>query len=189
MSAVAAPFGFRPSYNPIGLDRAKRYTIAGGYPTALFKGMPVILNTNGTINAGTAGADLLGVFIGCTYVDANGKPNVQSTWPAGQAIFPGTVPEAWIADDPNDVFEVQASGSIPQTAIGDQSDVLNVGNGSLSTGLSTCALNATLAGAAGQGQFRIVGISPNVDNVAGDAFTVVQVQIARHQYIANKAAI
>mgnify|MGYP000390794777 FL=1 len=76
MSATSAPFGFRPAYNPIGLDRAKKYAIAAAYGTQINKGMPVILNTNGTVVAGTAAADLLGVFAGCEYVDATGKPAV-----------------------------------------------------------------------------------------------------------------
>lgn len=189
MTAALAPFGFRPAYNPIGLERAKKYTIAGGYVNAIYKGMPVILNTNGTIVAGTAAADLVGVFAGCEYVDATGKPNVSPFWPAAQAIQANTVPVAWVYDDPNEVYEVQSDGSIAQTAVGDQADVSNVTNGSVATGLSASTLSATLAGVGVQAQFRIVGFGQQVDNVPGDAFTVVQVQIARHQYIANKVAV
>lgn len=186
MSATSAPFGFRPSYNPIGLDRAKRYTIASAYGTAIFKGQPVILNTNGTITAGTAAADLLGVFAGCEYTDATGKRNVSPNWPAGQVA---TDIWAWVYDDPNDVYEVQADGSIAATAIGDQADVSNVSSGSTSTGLSAATLSATLAGAGVQAQFRIIEIAPYVDNAAGDAFTIVRVKIARHQFVSNKVAI
>lgn len=189
MSAVSAPFGFRPSYSPIGFDRAKKYTIASAYGTAIFKGQPVILNTNGTITAGTAAADILGVFAGCEYVDATGKPNVSPTWPAGQTVLSGTVPVAWVYDDPENVYEVQSDGSIAQTAIGDQADVSNASAGSTSTGQSAATLSATLAGAAAQAQFRIVGFAQNLDNAPGDAFTVVQVKIARHQFVSNKVAI
>lgn len=187
MSALSAPFGFRPAYNPTGRTRDKKYTIAGAYGTAIYEGMPVILNTNGTITAGTAAADILGVFMGCEYIDATGKPNVSTFWPAAQAILAGSVPVAWVVDDPECVYEVQADGSIAQTAIGDQADVTNVGNNS--NGRSQCTLASALAGAGVQAQFRIVGFGQALDNLPGDAFTVVQVKVARHQFIANKVAI
>ena len=189
MSAVNTPFGFRPAYNPIGLERAKKYTILSGYATQILKGMPVIFNTNGSVVAGTTAADLIGVFAGVEYVDATGKPTYSNFWPAGQTVLAGTVPVAYVYDDPSDVYEVQADGSIAQSAIGDQADFSNVAAGLTSTGLSTCTLSATLAGAGVQAQFRIVGFSQALDNAVGDAFTVVQVQIARHQYVANKIAI
>ena len=191
MSATSAPFGFRPAYNPIGLERAKKYTIASAYNTQIPKGAPVILNTNGTITMGTAAADIVGVFAGCEYVDNVGKPTESSFWPANQVA---TQIVAWVYDDPNEVFEVQSDGSIAQTAVGDQADVSNVAavTGSAAIGgnvLSAATLSATLAGAAAQAQFRIVGFGQAVDNLPGDAFTVVQVQIARHQFISNKVAV
>ena len=187
MSAASAPFGFRPAYHPSGLERAKKYAIASAYGTAIYKGQPVILNTNGTIVVGTAAADLLGVFAGCEYVDSTGKPTVSTFWPASTAVLAGTVPTAWVYDDPEQIYEVQSDGSIAQTAIGDQADVSNVGNNANS--LSTATLSATLAGAAAQAQFRIIGFGQQIDNLPGDAFTVVQVKLARHQFISNKVAI
>lgn len=189
MSTTSAPFGFRPAYHPTGLDRARKYNIASGYAANIFKGQPVILNTNGTVVAGTAAADLLGVFAGCEYTDSNGKPTVSNYWPTGTTIASGTTATAWVYDDPSEVYEVQADGSVAQTAVGDQADVSNVATGSTMTGLSTATLSASLAGAGVQAQFRIVGFSQAVDNTPGDAFTVVQVQIARHQFVSNKVAI
>jgi hypothetical protein len=187
MSATSAPFGFRPAYHSTGLDRDSKYAIAAAYGTQISEGMPVILNTNGTITAGTAAADLLGVFMGCEYIDATGKPNVSNFWPAGQTVLAGTTPVAWVNDDPNTVYEVQADGSIAQTAIGDQADVTNVAANA--NGRSQATLASALSGAGVQGQFRIIGFGGALDNAVGDAFTVVQVKIARHQFIANKVAI
>lgn len=187
MSATLAPFGFRPAYHPSGLDRASKYTIASAYGTAIYKGQPCILNTNGTVVVGTAAADLLGIFNGVEFVDPTGKPTYSTFWPAGQTVLAGTTPTAWVWDNPDVVYEVQADGSIAQTAIGDQADVSNVGNNS--NGLSTCTLSSTLAGAGVQAQFRIVGFGGAPDNTPGDAFTVVQVELARQQFVANKVAI
>lgn len=189
MSQVSAPFGFRPVYGVNGQPRAQQYTIAGAYATAIYKGMMVTLNTNGTIVAAAAAADFLGVFQGVEYVDASGKPTYSNYWPAAQAIFTNSVPRAYVWSDPETVFEVQANGPVAQTAIGDQSDVVNVGSGSNQTGLSTSGLSSSLAGAGVQGQWKIVAIAPYADNIAGDPFTIVQVQMARSQFVANKVAI
>lgn len=189
MSATSAPFGFRPAYHPSGLDRASKFTIASAYGSVIYKGMPVILNTNGTVVQGAAASDLLGVFAGVEFVDPTGRPVLSNYWPAGQAVLSGTAPVAWVYADEKIVYEVQADGSIPQTAIGDQADVSNVTAGSVQTGLSAATLSATLAGAGVQAQFRIVGFGQQVDNAPGDAFTIVQVQIARQQFVANKVAI
>jgi len=187
MSATSAPFGFRPAYHPTGLDRAKKYAVASTYGTAMYKNQPCILNTNGTVVVGAAASDLLGVIAGFEYIDTDSKPWVSTFWPAGQTAFTGTVPVAWVYDDPEIVYEVQSDGSIPQTAIGDQADLTNIGNSS--RGLSTCTLSATVATVGVQAQFRIVGFGQALDNLPGDAFTVVQVKIARHQFISNKVAI
>lgn len=188
MSAVSAPFGFRPAYHVSGFDRSRKYAIAAAYGTQLNEFQPVILNTNGTVTVGAGAADLLGVFMGCEYVDATGKPNVSRFWPAAQTVLSGTTPIAWVDDDPQTVYEVQSDGSIAQTAIGDQADLSNI-SAVTSFGQSQCTLSASLAGAGVQAQFRIVGFGQALDNLPGDAFTVVQVQIARHQFVANKVAI
>lgn len=187
MSATSFPFGFRPAYHSTGKDRDNKYAIAAAYGTAIYEGQPVILNTNGTITAGTAAADILGVFMGCEYVDATGKPNVSSFWPAGQTVLSGTVPVAWVNDDPNTVYEVQADGSLAQAAVGDQADVTNVGANA--NGRSQATLASALAGAGVQAQFRIIGFGQALDNLPGDAFTVAQVKIARHQFISSKVAV
>lgn len=189
MSATSAPFGFRPAYHPTGMDRASKYQIAGAYGTAIYKQAVVRLDTNGQVIVGAAAADLLGVFAGCEYIDATGKPTVSPFWPAGQTIQSGSTVTAWVYEDPDNVYEVQANGSVAQAAVGDQTDVVNVGAGSASTGISSSGVSSTLAGAGVQGQFRIIGFGQQVDNVPGDAFTIVQVQIARHQFVSNKVAV
>lgn len=185
---VNAPFGLRSVNHPTGIDRAMPYTIASGYATAIFKGDPVILATNGTIIAGTAAADLLGVFNGVEFTDVQGKPNVSNFWPAGQTVQAGTFPVAYVSDDPQAVFEVQANGPVLQSALLDQADIV-MAAGDPMTGLSRAALSSVLSGVGVQGQFRIVGFSLDPNNAIGDLFTVVQVKIARHQIIANKVAI
>lgn len=186
MTTTAAPFGFRPAYHTTGNSRGIAYTITSAYGTALYKFAPVILDTNGTIIAGTTNADLLGILNGVQYTDSTGKPTWSNFWPAS-TVATNIIAYVWV--EPTNVYEVQSNGSIAQTAVGDQADVVNPSTGSTSTGLSSASLNSTLVGAGVQGQFRIIGFSGEPGNLPGDAFTIVQVQIARSQYVSNKVAI
>lgn len=184
MSATLAPFGFVAVRHPSGEVRMKRYPIASGYATAMYKGQPVILAADGTITVGTAAADIIGILAGVEYVSSvDGKPATDTYWPAGQAT---TQAYAWVYDDPETEFLVQSDGSLATTALGDQADVSNVGNHA--NGRSTCTLSSATVAAASQGQFRVVSFDLSPDNAAGDTYTKVVVKIARHQYRASKAA-
>jgi hypothetical protein len=186
MSATSAPFGMRPAYHPSGLDRASAYTIGTGYASAIYKGSPVILNTDGTLNIGTTNADIIGVFDGVEYTDSTGKPTKSNFWPASTTA---TAIAAWVWDNPVTIFDIQSDGTLAATSVGDQADFVNPNTGSTSTGLSTATINHTLKGAGQQGQLRIVALNGDPGNAWGDTYTVVQVQIARHQYVSNKTAI
>lgn len=200
MSATAAPFGLMPVKHPSGCVRAREYTIASGYAVNIFHGDPVKLVTAGTIQLGTSDGtrtgtvdniSLLGSFAGVSYIDPTGKPVFSSYWPASQTVLSGTSPKAYVYDDPDTIFLIQANGSVAATAIGDQGDFtgFTAPGGSTSTGRSLVSLNSTLVGAGAQGQFRIVEFDHSVDNAAGDAYTKVLVQIAEHQYRAEAVAI
>lgn len=184
MSATLAAFGYIPSRHPSGESRGMAYTIASGYATQINKYQPVILSVNGQITAGTAAADLLGVFAGCEYTDVTGKRVVSNFWPAG---ITATNIVAWVWDDPFTVYQVQSDGSVPATALGNQCDMSNATlNGN---GFSYSTASAALAGVGVQAQFRIMQIDTSIDNSAGDAYTKLLVSISRHQYVANKVAI
>ena len=189
---TAAPFGMRPVFHPTGLDRAHRYlnAIPTGYASNIFKYQPVALNSSGQIVVtALSAADYIGVFAGVMFIDAFGKPNFVNNWVASTTLGTGDL-WAFVWDDQGIVYEAQANGSIAQTAIGDQANfAASMLTGSTLTGLSTGAIDSTLVGAGVQGMVKIVDIQPRPDNTFGDAFTIVQVQIARHQYVSNKVAI
>jgi hypothetical protein len=183
MSATNVPFGFVPARNDGDTPRA--FPIAAAYATPIYKNQPVTLLTDGTITASAVATDILGIFCGVEYIDFNGRPQVSNFWPGAQAG--ATDIRAYVLDDFEQEYLVQANGPVAAAAIGDQADLVNpTANG---LGLSQSGLNATLVGVGIQGQFRIVGIERAVDNAAGDAFTRVLVRISRHQYMANKVAI
>lgn len=195
MSLVLAPFGLRAAYHPSGIIRAKKYKVVDAtqaiYGTALYNGAPVVLTTTGAINVAAAGADWLGVFAGCEYNDSTGKPTVSPFLPATPTGI--TQVYIYVIDDPLVVFEVQCEAAVANTALGDQLTTFGAtytaASGSTATGLSTAGFSGTLAGAGAQGMARIIDVGQQVDNAWGDTYTIVQVQNARHQYVAVKVAV
>lgn len=194
MSSTSAPFGFRPSYHNSGQMRPKAYTIASAYAANIFSGDPVKLTDNGVVQLGTSdgtrtgtvdGISLLGIFAGCQYLDANGKPTISPFWPSGTT---GTEIVAWVYDDPETLFDVQytnpSAGTTVQTAVGEECDwtVASPG-GSTRTGLSNCQLTAIQATS---GQFQITGFAYSIFDSITDAYVQVTVRINEHHY---KAAV
>jgi len=194
MSAISAPFGFRPSYHNSGEMRPKAYTITSTYAANIFSGDPVKLTDNGVIQLGTSdgtrsgttdGIALLGIFAGCQYNDASGKPSISPFWPSGAT---GTEIVAWVYDDPETLFDVQytnpSSGTTVQTAVGEEFDwtVASPG-GSTQTGLSNCQLTVIQATS---GQFQMTGFANNINDSLTDAYVQVTVRINEHHY---KAAV
>lgn len=195
MVAVSKPFGCKPAYSPQGMAAARGIVggIASGYNTGILKYQPVQLNSSGNIVIAAVTGDIYGIFAGISWTDAQGIYHEANEWTAGTVYSPTTAQSpvyAWVWDDPNVVFSIQADGSLAATtSIGAQVDFSNITVGSTTTGLSACTVNASTVTTSGQNQLRIVALDPGIGNAWGDAFTVVQVQIAQHQYIANKVAV
>ncbi len=194
MSATSAPFGFRPSYHNSGQIRAKAYTLATGTAVNIFSGDPVKLVDAGVIQLGTSdgtrtgtvdGISLLGIFAGCEYTDATGKPTVSNFWPTGTAATNIT---AWVYDDPETLFDVEydnpSAGTTVQTAVGEECDwTPTAPGGSTSTGLSATSLTVIQATS---GQFQITSFAKAPNDSLLDAYVTATVRINEHQY---KAAV
>ena len=183
MSATSAPFGLRPAFHPSGLDRAQALAngIVSAYATDILKGQPVKYVTGGTIEEVTGTEAFVGAFAGVEWTDTTGRRRVSNYWPALTAYQTGSC-VAYFYNDPNIVYEIQADGSVAQSSIGDEANFSNLTAGSTTTGLSQCTMSATLAGANNVGQVRIVDIAPYPGNDWGDAFTIVRVTVAEHQF-------
>lgn len=189
MSLTASPSGFLCRKHPTGQSRGNAYTCSAS-AAAMGNGDPVSLDTNGLLIPGVSGADIIGVFAGVQYRDATGKPTLSKSWPGSTAGATDIV--CYVYDSPDNVFEVQvgATGTgYVQTAVGAQANMV-AGTPSAVTGQATSYLNATLIAASSQGQFRIIGFGPDgVYDATYNPFPTVLVQIAQHQYVANKVAI
>jgi hypothetical protein len=156
MANTNAPFGFR-QYR--GLGSAPTYEqsvrkVASGDSTAIYFGDPVSNVNTGYITRATAGtAQIAGIFAGCKYLSTSQKRTTWSNyWPGSDAN--GDV-EAYIIDDPNAQFLVQAGGTAIGLADMGLNIQFNLGTGNANTGISGAyvespAVTATLP-------FRIIG--------------------------------
>ena len=187
MSATNAPFGLRPAFHPSGLDRAQ--ALANGIPSAyssdILKGQAVLyVAGSGVIEPVNATGDSLsGAFAGVEWTDTTGRRRVSNYWPANTAYQTGSC-VAYFYNDPNIVYEIQADGSVAQTALGLDANLSNFAAGSNVTGLSQATMVATPLSTGAQGQVQILDIAPYPGNDWGDAFTIVRVQVARRQIAA-----
>jgi len=177
MSNVASPFGLKPAFHPSGTIRQAVQTIASGYNADIFQFGPVIVAADGTLtNPALLGDAIVGVFNGVEWTGQDGRRRVGNRWPALTAAT--EIVAYYTPLDPALVFEIQANASVAQTNIGELFDFTAVTfvQGNVVTGLSIASLDVA-SGPAGT-VMRIVGVNPAPDNVIGDAFTIVQVQLA-----------
>ena len=184
MATTAAPYGLRPVKRADGMPYAgatsQHLIDPAGEATNLFYGQVVHIGADGYIALSTAtGADgttnafptgttltgSLGVFVGCEYVNSSGQLVQAQYYPSGTSN--GDAIKAYVVDDPNVLFQVQADGAMDQSDIGANTffaAAQSTSTGSTTTGNSTSAVDATTVTTTAA--FRIVSaVSP-----IGDAF-------------------
>lgn len=194
MTATLQPFGFRPTYSPNGGGFATGFVggIKSGYVTNILRGQPVALDTDGTIIIAVAGDhDIIGVFDGISWTDSQGVLHSSNQWVGGTTYSGGQASPtyAWVFTDPNQIYSIQCDGTLATASVGGQLDFSNATAGSTTTGLSACTAAAAGLTTSGQQQLRIVSLDPAIGNAWTDAYPIIQVQIAQHQYVANKVAV
>ena len=197
MPSTASPYGLRPVKRIDGLPYAgavSHYLIdPAGEGTNIFNGQVVIIGADGYIAISTAtGADLttnnlggssigaLGVFVGCSYVNAQGQQIYSQYYPSGTT----GVCVAYVVDDPMVVFQAQASATMDLNDLGFNTffaAVQGTNTGSTRTGNSTSALDPT--GQAAAAAFAIVGfVSPPTDTYPD---ILVKFNPGAHRYMSN----
>ena len=83
------------------------------------------------------------------------------------------------------MYEIQGNAALNIANIGNQYNTTAVSG---NTTLGTCTMQLDVSSGTTNAQLRVVGLSAYVDNAWGDAYTIVQVQIAKHQNVATIAA-
>jgi hypothetical protein len=118
---VDKPYGLKP-VNLIGgqvfAGATRQMEIATtanvGYGTSIFYGDLVKRVTGGTIekDTGTTTATPCGVFLGCTFTNSStGQVQFQQFYPASTSVAAGTKIFAYVADDPDTLFQVVSCSS------------------------------------------------------------------------------
>jgi hypothetical protein len=200
MASTASPYGLRAVNELGGLPYAgstRQFLIdPAGYNTNIFNGSIVRINTSGYINIVTTNGDdstpfpagTIGVFVGCSYTNAQGQIIYSQYYPANTASVQGSAITAYVIDDDRAVFQAQADGSLTQASLGSNiylAAVQSTSTGSTTTGNSNTALDASTVAATSGFAFRIVGFAdtPGFSQV-GDAFTDVLVKFnpGAHSY-------
>ena len=182
MSSVASPFGLKPAFHPSGIIRQQLSTIVSGFPSNIFQFSPVRIDdaTGALVPAAAGASNILGVFAGVEFTGTDGRRRVGNFWEANTV---GTEIVAYYVGDPLMVYEIQGDAPILQANVGDMGNY-NALSGNTTTGLSSVSLDVSSVDNA-LDPLRIVGINPAPDNVVGDLFTIVQVQIAQHAFQLN----
>jgi hypothetical protein len=182
MANVNKPFGLRPMGNlsATGAQKQYGYQIADNQSGAIFQGDLVVVYDGYVIKYdATTHAAPTGVFNGCNYTDpTSGKPTWSNYYPGSVNITSGII-TANVLDDPNQLFSIQAAGTLTQADIGKNADptgsttgstVNGVSNGTLGTPAKTAALT-----------MKIVGLFESPSNALGQ-YAVVIVKLNQHQY-------
>ena len=190
MANKDAPFGFR-AVGELGSEPntggTSKYLIASGETDVIYKGDVVTLETAGTITvSGNTTTANIGVFNGCFYNDpTTQKPTWSNYYPGSITPTVGDI-TAFVYDDPNRLFEVQANGTLAQTAVGDNADQVYAA-GSTINGASKSELGSVAGGTA---QFRIVrmcGDPENSDISSANSNWIVRFN--EHLYYNNAAGV
>jgi hypothetical protein len=218
MATTFQPFGLKPAYHPNGLDRAVAfvgtnsfngadtfnapYSLSSGQ--AFYQYQPVALTSSNQLTIAAADTTpVYGVFDGVEFTDSQGRRSV-GKWISKAALDASSQIIFWIFQDPALVYEAQVNGSANTDSIGQQynfstatgyttADGASIGVGG--AGFSTTALAAAPVGTGVQGQVRVVGLGREVafpagqTNQWGDAYTIVQVQIANNSFVAPKTSV
>ena len=149
MANQDAPFGFRavrmqgsaPSSNG-----QTQYLIANGYNTAIFQGDPVEVVAGGSLEVANGVADVMvGVFNGVEYVDSTTKTPVFANFHTAGTTADDGIIKAFVIDDPNQLFEIQVTGSFTNADIGATANLLYTA-GSTHSGTSKVEVNSSTFG-------------------------------------------
>ena len=161
-------FGLRPYRKLDGtplVGAQNRYKIANGYATAIFQGDLVRPLTDGTVvrSVGNTSYAVIGVFNGCFYNDpTTQKPTYSNYYPGGITPTQGQI-TAFVVDDPDAVFLVNADAVFAQANLFTNYS-LSVANGSTTTGISEMQLDVNVTGTAGTFAVQAIDISQDPEN-------------------------
>jgi len=185
MATTAAPYGLK-AVNLVGgqpyAGSTRQLKIASGYAANIYNGSVVSIVAAGTVeivsevgsNADAFPAGTVGVFVGCSYTDPGTKQKLfKQYWPASTVASDAV---AYVIDDPDVVFQIQADATLAQTALGINIPVVNPTAGDTVTGNSTMAADASAIAVTNTLAFKIIDFVDSTTSSVGDTYTDILVK-------------
>ena len=187
---IDSPYGLKP-INLIGgqvfAGQTRQYQInPAGFGANIFYGDVVKIVSTGYIekDTGQATATPVGVFMGCSYVNAQGQVIFAQYYPSGYAAPTGTAITAYVADDPDQLFKAvlvagqteDGNGLTPtylgRTVIGTNAELVQ-NAGSTFTGDSKIGVYTTGNTGTASLPIRIIDVVPDTANSSGNFVEVI----------------
>jgi hypothetical protein len=167
MANKDAAFGMKPVRMIGGAPYTggqSRYRIAANYGTSIFQGDMVAQVTGGTVEVHADGGTVpvVGVFNGCMYTDPTSGEQVFSNYYPASTNASDLI--AFIIDDPDVVYEVQADDTFPVTDLFGNFDIVYTSAGSTSTGISGAELDVTTGATTTNLPIKAIDISEDPNN-------------------------
>jgi hypothetical protein len=197
VAATSSPYGLRP-INLLGgqsyAGSTREYAIPASFGTSIQYGDPVIITNTGstrgtlarfnatttatTITSTGGGFGFVGVFVGCTFTDPVYGTVFRQNYASGNAA---TDIQAYVVDDPDALFQIQADDTLGQTALGCNAALIQTVAGSSGVNINSgVGLDASSVATTNTLPVRIVDFVNSTTSQIGDAFTDVIVRINTH---------
>lgn len=190
MGTTNSPYGLRP-VNILGgqpaSNAARWYPMTSNETTPIFAGDAVVfittstgrgtirrMNTTVTATTVTSSGNMLGVFAGCEYTDPVSGQKLQRQYYPG-AIVASDI-RALIYDDPDQLFQIRADGSVAQTKQGCNGAMIQTAVGNTLTQTSGLSLQASSLDSTTTLPLRVYDFVSTV----GDSYTDVLVRFNNH---------
>lgn len=167
MANKDAAFGMKPVRMVGGAPYTggqSRYRIAANYGTSIFQGDMVAQVTGGTVEVHADGGTvpIVGVFNGCKYTDPTSGEQVFSNYYPASTNASDLI--AFIIDDPDVVYEVQADDTFPVADLFGNFDIVYTSAGSTQTGISGAELDVTTGATNTNLPIKAIDISQDPNN-------------------------
>lgn len=169
------PYGFKPARSRIGqaIGMMEEFSTSNGYATALYRGDPIAVSTNGYAKRATNTATIVGVYDGVRYVRDDGKMGFGPALPASTSSLGGTLidgvwstPRINVQTAENATWFIEADATVSQGHVGQCFEV-SFGTGSSFTGDSGINLkvaSATTSATPTSSMVRLVNLVNGVRN-------------------------
>lgn len=198
-------FGLKPVRHKSGAPyngAANPYYIKGDYGTALFIGDPVV--KTGTSNTAKVTVPGAGAFNIGTLPEINKATAGDGNAVTGAIVAFSPLPDnlnrkhnpastervAWVADDPDLIFEIQADGAVPAASMGLNAVFIYTHSGDTVSGLSGVELDTTSdqPAADASNQMIIIRAANREDNDTTSTWAKVEVLLNNHTEAAGRTA-